>query len=64
MARKRVIEPPSIKTWEDADDALRQIAEATLALGDIESEMNKQIVGAKKVAEEQSKPVPDALLPL
>lgn len=59
MARKRVIEPPSIKTWEDADDALRQIAEATLALGDIESEMNKQIVGAKKVAEEQSKPYKD-----
>ena len=59
MARKRVIEPPSIKSWEDADDALRQIAEATLALGDIESEMNKQIVGAKKVAEEQSKPYKD-----
>ena len=59
MARKRVIEPPSIKTWEDADDALRQIAEATIALGDIESEMNKQIVGAKKVAEEQSKPYKD-----
>ena len=59
MARKRVIEPPSIKSWEDADDALRQIAEATLALGDIESEMNKQIVGAKKVAEEQSKPFKD-----
>ena len=61
MARKRVIEPPSIKTWEDADDALRQIAEATLALGDIESEMNKQIVGAKKVAEEQSKPYKDKI---
>ena len=59
MARKRVIEPPSLKSWEDVNDALRQIAEATLALGDIESEMNKQIVGAKKVAEEQSKPFKD-----
>lgn len=27
MARKRVIEAPSLKTWEDVNDALRQIAE-------------------------------------
>ena len=39
MARKRVIEPPSLKSWEDVNDALRQIAEATIALGDIQSEM-------------------------
>lgn len=55
MARNRVIEPPSIRTWEDANDALRQIAEAQLALVDIEGEMNKQILGAKKAAEEQGK---------
>ncbi|WP_346298530.1 host-nuclease inhibitor Gam family protein [Alistipes sp.] len=59
MARKRVIEPPSIKSWEDANEALRQIAEATLAISDIEGEMNKQILGAKKAAEEQSKPYKD-----
>ena len=59
MARKRVIEPPSIKSWEDANEALRQIAEATIALADIEGEMNKQILGAKKAAEEQSKPFKD-----
>ena len=59
MARKRVIEPPSIKSWEDANEALRQIAEATIALADIEGEMNKQILGAKKAAEEQSKPYKD-----
>ena len=51
MARKRVIEPPSLKSWEDVNDALRQIAEATIALGDIQSEMQKQIVGAQKAAE-------------
>ena len=28
MARKRVVEPSGVKTWEDANDALRQIAEA------------------------------------
>ena len=26
MARKRVIEAPSLKSWEDVNDALRQIA--------------------------------------
>lgn len=59
MARKRVIETPTLKTWEDVNDALRQIAEAQIALGDIESAMQKQIVGAKKAAEEQSKPYND-----
>ena len=27
MARKRVVEPSGVKTWEDANDALRQIVE-------------------------------------
>ena len=60
MARKRVIEEPTLKSWEDVNDALRQIAEAQIALGDIESDMQKQIIGAQKVAEEQSKPIKDA----
>ena len=46
MARKRVVEPSGVKTWEDAIDALRQIAEAQLAVQDIEGEMNKQICDA------------------
>ena len=61
MARKRVIEAPSLKNWEDVNDALRQIAEATIAIGDIESDMQKQIVGAQKIAEEQSKPYKDKI---
>ena len=64
MARKRVIETPTLKTWEDVNDALRQIAEATIALGDIESEMQKQVVGAQKVAEQQSKPYNDRIAAL
>ena len=60
MARKRVVEEPALKSWEDVNDALRQIAEAQIALGDIESDMQKQIIGAQKVAEEQSKPIKDA----
>ena len=38
---------------------LRQIAEAQIALGEIQSDMQKQILGAQKVAEEQSKPLND-----
>lgn len=59
MARKRVVEAPSLHSWEDVNDALRQIAEAQIALGEIQSDMPKQILGAQKVAEEQSKPLND-----
>ena len=59
MARKRVVEAPSLHSWEDVNDALRQIAEAQIALGEIQSDMQKQILGAQKVAEEQGKPLND-----
>lgn len=59
MARKRVVEAPSLHSWEDVNDALRQIAEGQIALGEIQSDMQKQILGAQKVAEEQSKPLND-----
>ena len=59
MARKRVVEAPSLHSWEDVNDALRQIAEAQIALGEIQSDMQKQILGAQKVAEEQSNPLND-----
>ena len=61
MARKRITEAPALKTWEDVDAALREIAEAELTLGDIEAEMNRQIIGAKKIAEQQSKPHSDRI---
>ena len=59
MARKRVVEAPSLHSWEDVNDALRQIAEAQIALGEIQSDMQKQILGAQKFAEEQTKPLND-----
>lgn len=61
MARKRVIEAPSLHSWEDVNDALRQIAEAQIAIGDIESEMQKQVIGAQKVAEQECKPHKDEI---
>ena len=50
MGRKRVIEAPALKSWEDVNEALRQIAEAQIAIGDIESEMQKQVLGAQTVS--------------
>lgn len=64
MARKRVVEAPSLHSWEDVNGALRQIAEAQIALGEIQSDMQKQILGAQKVAEEQSKPLNDSVAKL
>lgn len=64
MARKRIKHESSIHSWEDVNDGLRQIAEATIALDEIESDMNKQILGAKKIAEEQSKPYKDRITAL
>lgn len=61
MARKRVIKAPSLKSWEDVNDALRQIAEAQIAINDIESDMQKQILGAQKAADAQSKPYRDRI---
>ena len=61
MARKRVTDTPRLKSWEDVNDALRQIAEATLTLDEIESDMQRQVLGAQKVAEEQSQPYRDSI---
>ncbi|MCI8742758.1 MAG: host-nuclease inhibitor protein Gam [Lachnospiraceae bacterium] len=61
MARKRVADEPRLKTWEDVNEALRQIAEAQIAANDIESDMQKQILGAQKIAEEQTRPYKDSI---
>ena len=61
MARTRIIEAPVLKSWEDADKALREIAENRIALADIESDMQRQIIGIKKIAEQDSKPYADRI---
>ena len=45
MARKRIVEAPALKSWEDVDAALREFAENQIALHAIESEMQRQIIG-------------------
>jgi phage host-nuclease inhibitor protein Gam len=64
MARKRIVEAPALKSWEDVDAALREIAENQIALQDIESEMQRQIIGCKKIAEQDGKPHADRIAKL
>ena len=61
MARKRMPEAPAIKSWAEVDQALREIATERLALGEIGAELNRQILGAKTVAEQESKPHEDRI---
>lgn len=59
--RKHIETVPVLKTWEDVNDALRQIALEEIAIDEIEGDMNKQILGMKKVAEQQKKPHNDRI---
>ncbi|WP_270815191.1 host-nuclease inhibitor Gam family protein [Hungatella effluvii] len=61
MARKRIVDAPVLKSWADVDAALHEIAEKEITLGDIEGDMNKQINGIKKIAEQDAKPHQDRI---
>ena len=64
MARKRIVEAPALRSWAEVDAALREIAENQIALQDIESDMQRQIIGIKKIAEQDSKPHNDRIAKL
>lgn len=64
MARKRMADMPALKNWKEVDGALKEIAQEQLALGEIEAELNRQIIGAKTVAEQESKPHADRIAKL
>ena len=61
MARRRVLEAPVLRSWDEVDQALREIAEEEIILGDIQGDMNKQINGIKEIAKQQSKPHQDRI---
>lgn len=61
MGRTRIKEAPVYKTWNDVDNALKEIAQAELDLLDIEGELNKQINGAKAAAAQEAKPLQDRI---
>lgn len=64
MARNRIVEAPALKSWDDVNAALREIAEEQIALSDIDGDMNKQIIGVKKTAEQDAKPHADRIAKL
>lgn len=64
MARTRVITEPALHSWEDVDDALRQIAEEQIVLNDIENDLQKQLTGAQKVANDLKRPHKDRIAQL
>lgn len=61
MARKHIKEAPALKSWEQVDAALREIAENEIAISDVEGEMNRQINGIKATADLEAKPFRDRI---
>jgi phage host-nuclease inhibitor protein Gam len=61
MARKRIENKPSIKSWEEVNEALKEIAEGEILIEDIEGEMNRQINGIKKSSQLEAKPHQDRI---
>ena len=59
--RKRIVEAPVFKTWEEVDAALKEVAEEEIAIADIEGEMNKQMNGIKITAAQEAKPHHDRI---
>lgn len=61
MSRIRIKDESTIKSWEEADEALREIAENEIKIMDLEGEMNKQINGIKQIAALEVKPYNDRI---
>lgn len=64
MARTRIKNQPTLKSWAEVDAALREIAEKELMIEEIEGEMNKQINGIKISSELEGKPHQDRIAKL
>lgn len=61
MARTKIKEAPVLKTWDDVDAALKEIAEKEIAIEEIEGDMNKQINGIKIASGLEAKPLQDRI---
>ena len=61
MARTRITDAPLLKSWEDVDRTLREIALAQIALDEIEGDMNKQITGIKEIAAREAQPIQERI---
>ena len=61
MARNRVPNAPQLASWQEADEALRQIGENRRDLSAIENVMNERIAVAKADAEAKARPLKDQI---
>lgn len=61
MARYHAKTVPVLKSWDEVNESLRDMALEELSLMDIQGDMEKQIIGLKKVAEITSKPHADRI---
>lgn len=61
MARQKIKEIPVLKSWDDVDNALKEIAENEIKLDELEGEATKQIHGIKLAAGIEMKPYQDRI---
>lgn len=61
MARKKVPTAPRLKSWNEVDQALKEIAECESCLEEITVELNRNIADAKAKAEAQARPAHDRI---
>lgn len=57
MARKKVPIVPALKSWQDVDDAMKEILNCAGCVDEIEVTMNREITLAKEKADAKSKPM-------
>lgn len=57
MARTKIPETDRLQSWDDVNAALRQIAEAEIAIAQIEGDMNIKINGIKESADRECGPL-------
>lgn len=57
MAHKKVTAEPKLRSWSDADDALRQIHEAKNTLAELDAEQNRRIDTVKEECKKTAQPL-------
>ena len=57
MARKKVPIQPTLSTWQDVDDAMKEILNCEGCVDEIEVNLNREITLAKEKADAASKPM-------
>ena len=59
MARKKV--PSAFKTWDDVDNAMREIIEAEGCIDEVKIDLNRVIATAKEDAERRTRPMTEKI---